>query len=408
MKKLWKLIRELSAADATLIVVVVVGYLVAVIASAEELTMAEIMVTFVMAAVYLGLARGADPLFERFPSGWAKFIYFAIQLSLIAFITYILGPNAWLIPLPLAAIAVGHLDKWWQRGFVYLGIILTLTLPIALTGQWAAAFLFSLTLIPAILFIVVFSRLVESEHQAREDAEALAAELEEANRRLSAYSTQVEELARTRERNRLAREIHDNLGHYLTVVNVQIRAAQTVMASDPEKAQDALANAQRLTQEGLDAVRRSVAALRESPLGGRSLADAIHFLVQEAQVGGLVIECTVRGETAELDPKVELTLYRTVQEGLTNIRKHAHASRAGVILDVGPLSGAELTISDNGVGMNTSGVEGFGLLGIKERVDHLGGQLLIESKPGAGFTLCVSLPPRAADLASHAGDSEDG
>jgi signal transduction histidine kinase len=265
-------------------------------------------------------------------------------------------------------------------------------MPILRAGLWPEAYYYVLTITPAIVFVVIFTRLVTSEHQARQDAEALTADLEEANRQLTAYSTQVEELARSKERNRLAREIHDNLGHYLTVVNVQIRAAQAVMAANPQKAQEALDKAQRLTQEGLDAVRQSVSALRESPLSGRSLDKALKLLVEETESSGIVARLVVRGETFKLDPKVELTLYRAAQEGLTNMRRHARASQVDLILVFSDNSQVALTVADNGVGAAAINEDGYGLLGIQERVDLLGGQMNVDSSPGEGFTLSITLP----------------
>ena len=211
-----------------------------------------------------------------------------------------------------------------------------------------------------------------NEQQARERAEQLTAELEEANVQLAAYATQAEELAMTQERNRLAREIHDNLGHYLTIVNVQIEAARVVMESDPDRALDAMNKAQELTQKGLARVRESVAALRESPVSNRPLGEAIASLVKEAQSSGIVTEFKVTGEPLTLEHKVALALYRAAQEGLTNVRKHARASRVDVLLDYQP-DQVRLEVRDNGVGAaETAG--GFGLLGIRERMQLLGGR----------------------------------
>ncbi len=264
--------------------------------------------------------------------------------------------------------------------------------PFARAGQWEQAYFYALTLIPAILFVVVFTRLVDSEERARLAAEALTAELEEANQQLAAYAARVAELARTEERNRMAREIHDNLGHYLTVANVQIRAAQAVMADDPQKALAALDKAQRLTQDGLAAVRQSVSALRESPLSGRSLAEAIRLLVEEMESSGLSASFTLRGETLALDPKTELTLYRAAQEGLTNVRRHAKATQVDLVLDYSAGSQVALGIADNGVGRTAVTAEGYGLLGMQERAEMLGGQMQVESTPGDGFLLAISLP----------------
>jgi len=199
----------------------------------------------------------------------------------------------------------------------------------------------------------------------------------------------------TQERNRIAREIHDSLGHTLTIVNVQIEAARVVMGSDPDRALDALNKAQDLTQKGLTRVRESVAALRESPVSKRPLGEAIASLVQEAQSSGIVTEFKVAGEPQTLENKVALALYRAAQEGLTNVRRHARASRVDVLLDFQPAE-VRLEVRDNGVGAAKTS-EGFGLLGIRERMQLLGGGLEINTGVGKGFCLMASVPMSYAD-----------
>src|SRR5207237_10893328 len=110
--------------------------------------------------------------------------------------------------------------------------------------------------------------------------------------------------------NRLAREIHDSLGHYLTVINVQLEAAQVLVPAEPERAKTALRQAQSLAQEGLADVRRSVASLRADPMGDRPLTEAVADLVQESRAAGIITSLEVRGQSRSLAPQAELTLYR--------------------------------------------------------------------------------------------------
>jgi signal transduction histidine kinase len=165
------------------------------------------------------------------------------------------------------------------------------------------------------------------------------------------------------------------------------------MQSQPDKAQDALDKAQNLTQEGLAAVRRSVSALRESPLENQTLAEALEGLARELREAGLVTELTIEGESASRDPKVELTLYRAVQEGLTNVRKHARASRVDIWLRYLP-DQTVLTVQDNGVGANLANESSdrFGLIGIQERVQLLDGRMEIQTAPQQGFQFTITLP----------------
>jgi signal transduction histidine kinase len=145
-------------------------------------------------------------------------------------------------------------------------------------------------------------------------------------------------------------------------------------------------------------VRESVAALRESPVSKRPLSEAIASLVKEAESSGIVTEFKVSGEPHTLENKVGLALYRAAQEGLTNVRRHARASRVDVLLDFQP-GEVCLQVTDNGVGTaETAG--GFGLLGIRERMRLLGGRLEIDTGAGEGFCLRASVP------VSHGGRPE--
>lgn len=374
------------------IVVVVIGYGVGLVNSLPGISTATIVTTLLLTAVYLFLGLRDDEYFARFPSPLGTTVYFVVQLGLVLTVQLLLDPGAsWLMSLPLAGTAVERLRPV-GRWPVYLAIVAGMALPLWLRYGWESALFNTFTFSPAIIFVVIFTRLMLAERSARLRAEDLTRRLEDANRQLAAYATQAEELATTKERNRLAREIHDNLGHYLTVVNVQIRAAQAVMAADPDKAQDALVKAQHLTEEGLSAIRQSIAALRESPLGNRPLPDALAALLDETQNSGIVTAFDQHGETRQIDAKAALTLYRAAQEGLTNVRKHARASRVDLRLDYSDPTAVQLTIQDNGVGTAERHNGGFGLLGIAERVQMLGGDMDVDSAPGHGFTLRVRLP----------------
>jgi signal transduction histidine kinase len=388
----------------TMILVIVIGYVVTFLGAFSingfTATPFEIAASILLGAVYTLLAYYDVAFFGRFPSGWGKAAYFTIEIALIYGIQWLIGPGGiWLVSLPLAALAASHLQGVW-RWVIYIAILMGMLVPLGLRYDlWEAGFYFILSVSPALFFVVVFTRLGENERAARLRAERLTAELEAANHQLSAYAAQVEELATTQERNRVAREIHDNLGHYLTVINVQIGAAKVLLDQDSDKTMAALDKAQGLTQEGLKAVRQSVAALRESPLGKRPLPEAIALLTETTTQAGIVTEFVVKGEPCPLSNQAAVTLYRVAQEGLTNVRKHARASRVDLLLDYSQADVVRLSVADNGVGTATSASsgraaadDGFGLLGIRERVKLLGGNCRIESAPGAGFALCVSIP----------------
>lgn len=350
-------------------------------------------ISLILGGIYLWWGMRGDELFDRFDSPWGTAVLFILPIGLVLTVQIILGANGtWLLSLPIVSMAVERLRPIW-RWPVYLASLLGLVLPLWLvTGDIGTAVSPALMFTPAVVFVVAFSEARLGEKKAREEAEALTIQLEKANHQLASYAVQAEEMATIQERNRLAREIHDNLGHYLTVVNVQIEAARAVMGQEPERAQGALEKAQKLTKDGLTAVRQSVAALREAPTDNRSLIEAITGLVEETRSAGLVVEFDVLGERRTLDSQTRLTLYRVAQEGLTNVRKHARASRVDIVLDYSQPKQIGLSIKDNGVGTSLTAHDGFGLIGMRERVQLLGGQLTIESAIGKGFRLETAVP----------------
>ena len=239
-------------------------------------------------------------------------------------------------------------------------------------------------------FAAISSALIQQQKD-RQRAEQLLVELENAHHQLRAYATQVEALAVAEERNRLAREIHDSLGHYLTAMTMQLQAAGKLVVNDPERAAESIAKAEEMARESLAEVRRSVSALRASPVDSASLDDAIEELVQKLREGGIAVSFTTQGISRGLPIQTKTVLYRTAQEGLTNVRKHANASAVEIELAYGPEQ-ITLTICDNGVGQRDQTGQGFGLLGLNERLVILGGSLQAGDLPEGGFRLRVAVP----------------
>lgn len=240
-------------------------------------------------------------------------------------------------------------------------------------------------------FTIVCMHMVVSTQKGRAEIERMAAELAAANRHLGAYAAQAEELAAARERNRMAREIHDSLGHYLAVVRVQLEAALAVHDRGPGLALDSVQKALALVGEGLREIHNSIAALRAAPLERRTLCEALLALVAECESSGLPVKMEVHGIERELSAAAGLTLYRAAQEGLTNVRKHAGGAGARLLLHFHAADAVSLTVSDEGPGAaSTHG--GFGLLGLQERAALLGGRFSTRSTPGQGFSLAIELP----------------
>ncbi|WP_198351829.1 sensor histidine kinase [Streptomyces typhae] len=219
---------------------------------------------------------------------------------------------------------------------------------------------------------------------------AVAVGEQRARRALEEYAARVAELSAAAERNRLARDIHDSLGHHLTAVSVQLEIASEFRALEPEAARRAVDEARESVKRALGDVRRSVRALRDEP-PRTSLAAAFADLARGGEARPRV--------TVEVDGvdggygTAELTaLYRAAQEGLTNARRHARASRVTVSVRLAEHA-ARLVVSDDGCGFAPEeGTAGFGLLGMRERVHLVGGSVRIDSGPGAGTRLTVTVP----------------
>lgn len=351
----------------------------------------DVVLLLVLGAVHLALSLFEHHYFRRFPGVGGKIVFFVAQSALVLSIVVIANVGAmWLLGLPLVGTAVEYLTPLW-RWPIYAVAVGCIALPVTLLTGWENGLYQALVFSPAVVFVVFFVKLTQQADKQRQEAEALADQLEDANRQLAAYAVQAEELAISEERNRLAREIHDNLGHYLTVVNVQIEAAKVLMPQDQTRSVDALDKAQSLTQEGLRAVRHSVAALRADVLDNRPIPAAIDALLEALRAAGVHSNLTVTADPRPLEARTELTLYRVAQEGLTNVRRHACASRVDVLLDYSRPDVVTLRIADNGVGSD-SAENGFGLLGMRERLTLVGGHLTIETAPRDGFTLTATVP----------------
>ena len=378
----------LSSGNIAFVIVVCASYAsatTAIIYSRRPVPAWEAAVLVCVGVAYIVVGTYGFAVCRRSRSLLAHVSYFVIQLLLAVTLILLRGSSGELslILLPLAGQSALLLPLPGMAPICFL-IYVTLVTPLIIRSRWVDAIAIALIYGTGIVFVVVFTRVAASEREART---ALA----EANQLLRDHAVQVEELATTKERNRLAREIHDSVGHYLTVVNVQIGAAQAILELDRQRALDHLSKAQALTQEGLAEVRHSVAALRASPVESRPLPEALAKLTEQWNAAGLRAKFVVAGTIRPLTPQVNLTLYRAAQEALTNVGKHAHASSVELHLDYRDERLIRMRIEDDGRGSaNSEG--GFGLLGVRERVQLLNGAVHVRAGAGEGFSLEVELP----------------
>ncbi|MFZ1398828.1 MAG: GAF domain-containing sensor histidine kinase [Candidatus Promineifilaceae bacterium] len=292
-----------------------------------------------------------------------------------------LSPDA---SLPIRAIDLPAAEKQsWEALGARSGLLIPLVTP---TGSWVG------------LLTVTSPASGGLSRSSEQDFVTIAAQIALVldNLRLVA---QAKETAVLRERQRLAREIHDTLAQGFTSIVMHLEAAEQALPTDPQVTERHIDQARTTARDSLAQARRVVDDLRPELLESTPFDQAIGRVVaQWAAHSGVVAEFKVTGKIRPLHPQVEVTLLRSSQEALANVRKHAQATTACVTLSyLGDT--VILDVEDDGVGLAqqvavpdslTSG--GFGLIAMRERVEQLGGELFVESELGEGTTLSISLP----------------
>jgi signal transduction histidine kinase len=340
----------------------------------------------------------------------------------------------WFVPLTLliglAPLLVGY--YWWpsenplQTPFVMFFFVMLVLIAWQYQYRYVLAYVFGLTLfqawlstappnvpwtaelgwlaLQAAMMLLVGYVTATFVTVQREQRMALAEAYEKqaaATRRLQRYTATLEELATTRERNRLARELHDTLAHSLSAVTVQLEAMRSVWGTQPDKARSLLDQADETARTGLTEARRALQALRASPIQDLGLALAVRDLAETAaQRAGAELELHLPDTLGDdLSPAVEQGVYRIAQEMLENVARHAGATQIRVWLAErdGRL---ELAVADNGQGLDAEAVRAaqdadqdrFGIRGMRERAALLHGSLDISSAPGQGTRVSLSVP----------------
>src|SRR5215469_2564939 len=256
-----------------------------------------------------------------------------------------------------------------------------------------------------VVFVVSTAQVVRLEKEgrireqaSRVQAEGLLMEVKHAHRQLQAYAEQVAALATLEERNRVAREIHDSLGHALMAINLQLEKALVYHDSHPQEAVQAIRDAKCVAKDALQDVRRSVRALRTEQ-EAFSCTRAIELLVEQVRASSLLVDFVVTGSEETFPQQTLMTLYRVAQEAFTNIQKHAQASCVQISLHFAGEE-ASLRICDDGCGFDAAAwmqqperlEEGYGLRGMQERLTLVGGNFHLQSQLGRGTQISVTVP----------------
>jgi signal transduction histidine kinase len=235
------------------------------------------------------------------------------------------------------------------------------------------------------LFVFLLVNALLSEYRSRQ-------ELGNVNRQLREYALLIEDRAMLQERNRIAREIHDSLGHSLTAQNIQLANALLYLRSNLDRSETFLTEAKKLGSHALQDVRHSVATLRADPLRGKSLKIAIAELVKDLQYRTEISFHYHNYIPERLSNEITSTVYRIVQEALTNIIKHSEATEVKISLQL-VVNYLEVQVKDNGTGFDPQeNTTGFGIQGMRERTTALGGKFSLISLPGKGSHINVTIP----------------
>ena len=399
-----------SAAYITL----VIGYLLSIL-QASQLTVLNFVSFTAFQIVYVALLWSLvrSGISSKPMSDWLAALHL-IGLSILTIICGLFGAIGlnfdWLLYLITLSLCFVVLSL---RTAIIAGMLLyaATVVNLAFLDDWhlgASFFQSCFTLLPAFIFVAVFSQANHALDEQKTRSEQLLhqlevsnAELERAHAQLQAYANEVEELTIVRERTRVAREIHDTLGHYLSILTIQLETISKLQERDPERAMSEVEEARRVAAQSMQEVRNAVAALRPTSIATLNLSEALARLGKEFEQHAHETKLTLDLETQlpQFTPDIQVALYRAAQESLTNVRKHAHATKVLLRLRYEE-NMLELLVRDNGIvpedytAQPQSG--GFGLLGLRERIELLGGNVSYGAVDPNGFRVTVQVPVLSA------------
>ncbi|MER7330035.1 MULTISPECIES: sensor histidine kinase [unclassified Micromonospora] len=308
---------------------------------------------------------------------------------LVAFLALVLAaPSFALVAIPLFFVGLRQLPRravWPLVGLLTGAVVVA---QIRLADRLDPSLVLGPVGVAAITTVVFLE--LDRQNRARQHAldDLLAArdELDRSQREAGALA----------ERARLSREIHDTLAQGLSSMNLLLQAADQEWGTEPAQARAHVRQAAATARENLAEARRFVRGLASPALDGASLTDALARLCAATERDtGIPVRFAVVGTVAPLGVDDEVALLRVAQGALANVRQHAHARRTAVTLTYGDQE-VTLDVYDDGTGFDPAAVTGFGLTGIRERITQLGGTVAVESAPGEGTAIAVSLPLREA------------
>jgi len=325
----------------------------------------------------------------------------AVQALIVTYLVWSTGLGFSFLVLFFILTVNAALHNSLKGTLLWIALFTTLTALLQFqSGGWSGLLRDVAVYAGGYLFFGFVTNALNVARKAQVQNERLLAELQAKNLQLEEFSRQVETLAAVEERNRLAREVHDTLGHHLTTSSVQLEAAQKLLTSNPAKASEMVGSARGQVREALAELRQTVGRLRSPVEIELSLPQALARLAQDFQSAtGISVQLELEEPPCPVTPSQRIAFFRAAQEGLTNVGRHAQAARVWLRLICHPDS-IVLEVQDDGLGIQLetqSQPAGFGLLGLKERAVLLGGQLAVSRISEGGTLLRMRLPYSAQD-----------
>ncbi len=324
---------------------------------------------------------------------WFLILYFTFTLTLLGIATWINPVFIWVVGMLFGQMSGILPPPLLLPGIIgVLGVIIMASngWQVPQNADWRDWLLIGVQVLGAYLLYLYIYQAFRTSHERAE----LVNELRAANEQLERAREQEAELAALRERERVARDLHDGLGHTLTALSLQLEAIQRLYPVDPARASAQVDDMKALTRAGMDDLRHTLDGLRAPGLGDEPLREAIDRLCAGlAARTGLDVSWAMDDNAAALPRPVAETLWRVAQEALLNAERHARATTVRLQLRLHP-DHVHLTVADDGVGLPPdpeSRLGHYGLRGMRERVEGLGGTLALESN-GAGAQVTARLP----------------
>jgi signal transduction histidine kinase len=337
---------------------------------------------------------------------WAPFTVFAIAAVALA-VQGMLELRGPLFAFLAFNLAVYSLAAYGERRLAVRGVavwacLLTVRLGYVIVTRWPQVTITGLRdVVDDYVLLAAAWTLGEGVRQRR----LHAAELEDRAARLEREREEKARQAATQERLRIARELHDVVAHSLSVIGVQAGAARLVLDSEPNptRAREAVAAIEATANQAMAEMRRALGILRDTERSGVALAPLpglgqLSALLDQLRSAGLPVDLTVTGEPRPVATSIDLSLYRIVQEALTNTLKHAAAAHAEVVVCYGTYD-ITVEVTDDGRGASPSAArsQGAGTIGMRERVALFDGELQVGARPQGGYAVRVRLPTSAEE-----------